>query len=112
MLTDLTPDEEYEFYANPAHRELRGAPRGRQANESSIAPIGDQATVRDVFAAMPDAGVIEVDFPRSRDLPRSVVFDGCARWAPTSSQGSESAPSAGPSHDPGATAETSTARGY
>jgi len=36
---------------------------------------GEAPTVAEVFARMPDVSDIDVDFPRSRELPRAAVFD-------------------------------------
>ena len=39
MTTEMTPDEEYEFYAKPENRELRGEPRRRKARLTAPIPV-------------------------------------------------------------------------
>lgn len=39
MTTEMTPDEEYEFYAKPENRELRGTPRRRRARLTTPVPV-------------------------------------------------------------------------
>jgi len=43
--------------------------------DAYLALAGVRKSLADAFTAMPDAGAVDVDFPRSRDLPRPVVFD-------------------------------------
>lgn len=39
MSTEMTPDEEYQFYAEPENRELRGTPRRRKAKLTAPIPV-------------------------------------------------------------------------
>lgn len=39
MPTEMTPDEEYEFYAKPENRELRGTPRRRKPRLTAPIPV-------------------------------------------------------------------------
>lgn len=39
MPTEMTPEEEYEFYAKPENRELRGTPRRRTAKLTAPIPV-------------------------------------------------------------------------
>lgn len=39
MNTEMTPDEEYEFYAKPENRELHGTPRRRKAKLTAPIPV-------------------------------------------------------------------------
>ena len=49
MPTEMTPDEEDEFYAKPENRELRGAPRRRKANLAAPIPVRfSEATMSEV----------------------------------------------------------------
>jgi len=36
---------------------------------------GEALTVADAFEGLPDTGDIDVDFPRSHEMPRAAVFD-------------------------------------
>lgn len=47
MPTEMTPDEEYEFYAKPENRELHGKPRRRAAKLSTPIPVRFPAEVLD-----------------------------------------------------------------
>ena len=49
MPTDMTPDEEYEFYAKPENRELRGTPRRRKAKLTAPIPVRfPEATMEEI----------------------------------------------------------------
>ncbi len=39
MPTEMTPEEEYEFYAKPENRELRGTPRRRSPKLTAPIPV-------------------------------------------------------------------------
>lgn len=39
MSSEMTPDEEYEFYADPAHQMPAGKPRRRRATLSTPIPV-------------------------------------------------------------------------
>lgn len=47
MSTEMTPDEEYEFYADPANREPVGKPRRRTAKLTTPIPVRFPETVLD-----------------------------------------------------------------
>ena len=49
MPTEMTPDEEYEFYAKPENRELRGTPRRRKAKLTAPIPVRfPEATMEEI----------------------------------------------------------------
>lgn len=49
MPTEMTPDEEYEFYSRPENRELRGKPRRRSATLTAPIPVRfPQATMEEI----------------------------------------------------------------
>ncbi len=39
MSTSMTPDEEYDFYAQPENQEPQGPPRRRASRLSSMVPV-------------------------------------------------------------------------
>jgi hypothetical protein len=47
MSSELTPDEEYEIYANPANQEPVGTPRRRAAKLTTPIPVRFSAEVLD-----------------------------------------------------------------
>lgn len=47
MTSEMTPDEEYEFYADPANREPVGPPRHRKANLTAPIPVRFPESVLD-----------------------------------------------------------------
>jgi hypothetical protein len=49
MTSEMTPDEEHEFYADPENRELRGTPRRRAARLTAPIPVRfPQATMDEI----------------------------------------------------------------
>jgi Arc-like DNA binding domain len=47
MSSEMTPDEEYEFYADPANQEPSGKPRRRRAKLTSPVPVRFPADLLD-----------------------------------------------------------------
>jgi hypothetical protein len=47
MSTEMTPDEEYEFYADPANRVPTGTPRRRRAKLTTPIPVRFPADMLD-----------------------------------------------------------------
>lgn len=55
MKSEMTPDEEYEFYADPANQEPTGKPRRRAPRLTSPIPVRFPADVLDEVKRRADA---------------------------------------------------------
>ena len=84
MVTTMT-SREFNQSVGEAKRAAQNGPvivtdRGRPDHvlltyEAYVALMGGERTLADVFARLPDPGDVDVEFPRSRELPRPVEFD-------------------------------------
>jgi len=84
MITSMT-SREFNQHTNQAKKAAVSGPvvvtdRGRPdyvllTYDDYLALTDQNRSVADAFRAMPDTGMIDIEFPRSRELPRPVVFD-------------------------------------
>jgi len=63
-------------YAGPVIVTDRGTPQHVLLTYEQYAEMaGEPLTVAEAFDRLPDISDIDVDFPRSREMPRAAVFD-------------------------------------
>jgi len=71
-----TSDAKKAAYSGPVIVTDRGTPEHVLLTyEQYAAMAGEAQTVAEAFDRLPDIEGIEVEFPRSRELPRAAVFD-------------------------------------